>query len=310
MALKVGFLGAGKMGGFMIEALLNKGYDVTVWNRSKSKIYLNLVEKGAKEAVSPQDALINKDYVCCMLFDAKTLIDVVEPACKLAKNSSASLSKILFNFSTVSPGDSKSMHELFSKYDVQYIENPVLGPPDAARLCKLQMLSGGLPESQWEGLKDFLSCFGLPRFISSEIGQASRYKLILNQMVIGVPLVFYNSVALAEACGLPKELLIDTIKDTPLYCGYMGYKFSHINGDEVHGSVENLAKDAKLINELAEEVGVRGDLMKAMYNLQSDAASSYPGQDFSNVYKIVSNGTSKVESTSEKSETKYEPKFC
>ena len=35
--MKIAFLGTGLMGGLMVERLLDKSYDVIVWNRTKSK---------------------------------------------------------------------------------------------------------------------------------------------------------------------------------------------------------------------------------------------------------------------------------
>lgn len=46
-ALKIGWIGTGVMGNSMAGHLINKGYQVSVFNRTKSKTD-NLVEKGAQ----------------------------------------------------------------------------------------------------------------------------------------------------------------------------------------------------------------------------------------------------------------------
>ena len=46
-ALKIGWIGTGVMGNSMAGHLINKGYQVSVYNRTKSKTD-NLVEKGAQ----------------------------------------------------------------------------------------------------------------------------------------------------------------------------------------------------------------------------------------------------------------------
>ena len=45
-ALKIGWIGTGVMGNSMAGHLISKGYQVSVYNRTKSKTD-NLVEKGA-----------------------------------------------------------------------------------------------------------------------------------------------------------------------------------------------------------------------------------------------------------------------
>jgi len=39
--LKIGFLGLGNMGSRIVGALLQSGHDVTVWNRTPSKVFVN-----------------------------------------------------------------------------------------------------------------------------------------------------------------------------------------------------------------------------------------------------------------------------
>jgi len=38
--LKIGFLGLGNMGSCIVSALLQSGHDVTVWNRTPSKVII------------------------------------------------------------------------------------------------------------------------------------------------------------------------------------------------------------------------------------------------------------------------------
>ena len=65
---KVGFIGLGLMGSGMAGRLLEHGYELTVWNRDKSKAQ-PLVEKGAKMAVSPADLAAGVEVVITMVKD-------------------------------------------------------------------------------------------------------------------------------------------------------------------------------------------------------------------------------------------------
>ena len=53
--MKVGFIGLGHMGAGMAANLLKAGHDVTVYNRTRTKVEA-LVAQGAKAAASVSDA--------------------------------------------------------------------------------------------------------------------------------------------------------------------------------------------------------------------------------------------------------------
>jgi len=38
LTVKIGFLGLGKLGGLIVRCLIESGHDVTVWNRTPSKV--------------------------------------------------------------------------------------------------------------------------------------------------------------------------------------------------------------------------------------------------------------------------------
>ena len=46
--LKILLIGTGLLGRSISEKLLNENFDLSIWNRTKSK-YKNLIDKGAKE---------------------------------------------------------------------------------------------------------------------------------------------------------------------------------------------------------------------------------------------------------------------
>lgn len=59
---RVGWIGTGVMGRWMCEHVLNKGYQVTVYNRTKGKAQ-PLLYKGAKWADSPKEVAEQSDVV-------------------------------------------------------------------------------------------------------------------------------------------------------------------------------------------------------------------------------------------------------
>src|SRR5690348_1296867 len=65
-ALKIGWIGTGVMGGPMAGHLLDRGYDVSVFNRTRSRTDA-LVEAGAQWRDSPAELAAGADVVVTML---------------------------------------------------------------------------------------------------------------------------------------------------------------------------------------------------------------------------------------------------
>ena len=75
MSESVGFLGLGNMGQGMALSLVEKGYDLRVWNRSAGKAG-PLVARGATLAKRPEDAVEPGGIVVSMLSDDRVVARV------------------------------------------------------------------------------------------------------------------------------------------------------------------------------------------------------------------------------------------
>jgi len=60
--MKIGFIGTGVMGSSMVKHLLNAGYPVTVYNRTKEKAQA-VIDAGAKWADTPKEVASQSDVV-------------------------------------------------------------------------------------------------------------------------------------------------------------------------------------------------------------------------------------------------------
>lgn len=65
---RVAFLGLGKMGHGMAGRLLEAGFDVAVWNRSRAKAD-DLIRRGARWADSPAEAARDARAILTMVAD-------------------------------------------------------------------------------------------------------------------------------------------------------------------------------------------------------------------------------------------------
>ena len=73
---KIGFVGLGIMGRPMVKNLIQAGFDVTVWNRSRPGLD-ECVAAGATEAASPSAAAAACDIFICMVTDSPDVESVI-----------------------------------------------------------------------------------------------------------------------------------------------------------------------------------------------------------------------------------------
>ena len=63
---KIAFIGTGVMGASIVKHLVKAGYELTVYNRTKSKAD-PLIALGAKWAATPAEASINQEVIFTMV---------------------------------------------------------------------------------------------------------------------------------------------------------------------------------------------------------------------------------------------------
>ena len=77
-AQRIGWIGAGRMGSAMVGRLLEAGYDVTVWNRTRAKCE-PLEQLGASVAQAPAELAPAQSSGDTVLADARTSAFVPRP---------------------------------------------------------------------------------------------------------------------------------------------------------------------------------------------------------------------------------------
>ena len=73
----IGYIGLGAMGSNMVARLLDKGHNVTGYNRTRSKAEW-LIEKRMNWADSPKDVCAAADVILSMVSNDAALMDVAE----------------------------------------------------------------------------------------------------------------------------------------------------------------------------------------------------------------------------------------
>jgi len=216
----VGWIGAGRMGTQLIKRLLKAGYDVAVYNRTKSKAE-PLIEFGASLVDSPVE-LAGRDIVFAMVSASKDLEQVMLGDGGLLTDPEKA-PKAIGDSSTVSMEMSKKVRAAAEARGVGFLATPVSGNPKVISAGKLTVAASG-PRDVYEAVEPLLQTWGRGVTYVGE-GEAARIVKIAHNVFLGV--VIQNMIEitlLAEKAGVKRADFLEFLNDSVMGSPYSRYK--------------------------------------------------------------------------------------
>ena len=180
---KIGFIGTGVMGLPMALNILNAGFPLQVWNRSKDKLEL-LEKQGANIVESPQDLAKQVDVLILMLSDGQTCDDMLFGQYGLINDLNPSSSVIVMSSIPVETAQVQS-RKCYEK-GIDYLDAPVSGGEQGAITGKLAIMAGG-EEVAYQSVFDVLAAMGRPIHVGpSGTGQLAK---LVNQIIVATTIM-------------------------------------------------------------------------------------------------------------------------
>jgi 3-hydroxyisobutyrate dehydrogenase len=256
----VAVLGTGIIGAPIARNLSRNGFDVRVWNRTRSKAE-ELTEDGVQVADTPAKAVEGAEIVLTVLNDGPTVLETIEAA-----KPTLAPDTIWVQVSTV--GEFIEELAAFARaHDLRFVDAPVQGTRQPAEQGQLVVLGAGSPDTR-AAVEPVFDAIGKRTLWVSEdglSGAASRLKLVLNTWVIALTNGVGEALALAGGLGVDPQHFVDVVTGGPMDCGYFQAKSAAIRSEDytTSFSVTNAEKDARLVLEAARRVDVRMDTVEA-----------------------------------------------
>src|SRR3984893_15042608 len=174
-----GFIGLGGMGSRMATRLLNAGYHVTVYNRTRRRAE-DLERAGASIAESPRALARSADIVLSSVADDAALAEVMfgdEGALAGAKPGC-----IFIDLSTVHPRESVRLSEAGLATGVEVLDAPVSGSIPQAEQGQLVLFVGG-KQPTCERCHAIFGVLGKAALYMGPSGSGSMTKLCVNALL-------------------------------------------------------------------------------------------------------------------------------
>jgi 3-hydroxyisobutyrate dehydrogenase-like beta-hydroxyacid dehydrogenase len=268
---RVGFAGLGAMGAGIARRLLDAGYDVVGWNRTKERA-APLMEAGMGWADTPRELAASVDVLFTMLTNTAAIEATAEgPDGVLAGLRKGS---VWADISTIAPDASVALAERVRAAGAHFLDCPVSGSPATLAAGQMSVMVGG-DRVAFERIEEVLHAIGPKVTYIGPNGHAILTKVAINLALVVSVTAFAEGVALVEKAGVEREAVVDAVLKSVIASPVLGYRAPLLVDDtEVFADVELQQKDLVLAQELARRLGMAVPTCAATSEMLNAARSS------------------------------------
>jgi 3-hydroxyisobutyrate dehydrogenase len=216
----IGWVGMGRMGFPMAEKLVDAGYDVRVWNRTRSKAE-PLAEKGATLVGSPAD-LAGVDVLATMVSTGKDVEQIYFGAGGVLTGDKTP--GIFLDFSSIGVDNSADLRAQLAERGAEFVCSPVSGNGKCVKAGKLSSVVSG-PKGAFDKVEDVIATIALNGVSYVGEGELARFCKIAHNVMLGV--VTQNLIEitlLAQKAGVPRRSFLDFMNNSVMGSIFTRYK--------------------------------------------------------------------------------------
>jgi len=267
--MKIGIVGTGMLGEAVGLHLLDVGYDVTVFNRTKDKTE-KLKQKGASIAESPKQVANDSDLVITIVKDADAVNEVIFGNSGVISGKHDGM--CIADMSTVNPNLTRKISEDVASNGIDYLEIPVMGGPNVAIDGKLVIMASGKKEV-FEKFKKVFDSIAEQSFYLGDTGTAHSIKLAMNLQIAMLALSLSEGITLTKKAGFDPEIFLKILNSTYFKTGMSEGKAYKMIKESYSPTftLANLKKDLDTINDAADSFDVELPMAKLARKVYADA---------------------------------------
>ncbi len=257
---KIGFVGTGVMGSSMVLNLIKHGYELSVYNRTKSKAEA-CIAAGAKWCDTVAECAKDKDVVITIVGFPKDVEEVYfgeNGILNAAKNGA-----YVIDMTTTSPMLSEKIYKAAAEKDIYALDAPVSGGDTGAKNGTLAIMVGG-DKAAFDECMPVFEAMGTNIRYEGKAGNGQHVKMANQIAIAGAVSGVAEAVRYAMAMGVDVDTMLDTISN-----GAAGSWQMSNNGPKMAKEdyapgfyIKHFIKDMKIAIECAETKGVTLDVLK------------------------------------------------
>ena len=251
---KIGIIGLGMLGNAVALHLLESGFKVTAYNRTKEKTS-KLKDKGATVVSTPKEVAEKSELVIIVVKDADAVKQVSFENKGIIEGSHEKL--IVADMSTVDPIESKNISMKFRDFNINKLDIPVMGGPNVAISGNLVMMASGNKES-FDKCQDVFNTIANKVFYLGKSGVAHSVKLAMNLQITMLALALSEGIMLVKKSDVDPKIFLEILNSTYFKTGMSEKKaFQMIDGKyNTTFTLSNLKKDITTMTNAAKALEI------------------------------------------------------
>ena len=265
---KIGFIGIGIMGQSMVRNLMKAGYEVAVYNRTKSKADA-VVAEGALWCDSAAQCAAGRDAVITIVGYPKDVEEVYFGEGGVIAH--ADPGTCLIDMTTTSPKLAVRIYKKEKKKGLPVLDAPVTGGDAGAKAGTLTILVGGDQET-FEKCRPLFEAMGKNIYYEGKAGNGQHTKMCNQIAIAGALSGACEALAYAKAVGMDPAHMLESISTGAAGSAQLSNVASRILKDDYAPGffIKHFIKDMKLADEEAVNAGAHLGVLEYVLNMYQE----------------------------------------
>ena len=284
--MKIGLIGTGMLGSAVGLHLLQSGYQLTAFNRTKEKTD-ELKKNGAQIVSTPKEVAENSEVVISVVKDANAVKQISFEKDGIVNGNHKDL--VVCDMSTINPLESKIIAEKFLEYGISMLDTPVMGGPNVAITGELIMMAAG-NKNTFDKCKKLLDAIANKVFFLGENGTAHAVKLAMNLQITMLALALSEGITLARGANVDPKIFLEILNSTYFKTGMSENKAYKMIQDKFDATftLKNLKKDISTISETSKSFGLELPMTKKAEEVYENAVKEGFGDlDYTGILEYI-----------------------
>ena len=186
------------MGSALATALVDRGHDTTVWNRTPGR----LRDLAVTHAATAEEAFAANELVVLCLLDFESVVAVLDGID--VRN------RTIVNLTTGTPAEAEKLSALVTERGADYLDGGIMAIPSMIGTPSAVVLYSG-SEQAFRRAEDVLAAFGERRYLGAEPGLAALNDIAMLTGMYGMLGGFVHAAAMVRTEGVPVTEFTETL---------------------------------------------------------------------------------------------------
>jgi 3-hydroxyisobutyrate dehydrogenase len=281
--VKLGFIGLGNMGRRIARRLLDRGYQVSVYDMDRTRVEA-LMAQGGVVAKNILELAGTVDVILSCLTNDEAVRSVYTGAEGVLAG--ARRGTVVLEMSTISPEGSRELQRNGAGVGLEVLDVAISGSTPAAEQGVLTLLVGG-DQDLFRAAEPIFQAVARQYFLLGGSGSGTAMKLVVNTLLGTGMQAIAEAVVLGEKVGLDRGHLLEVLSKTAVIAPAHVGKLARvaINDYSPQFPLRLMNKDFQLILKAAAEARVSMPVTEEAFRVNSEELVGHDGDDFSAVLR-------------------------